>query len=72
MAMRARLNCNGRPIGIRLLEESALTIIATDVEGVATTQVVAPLDLDDGDDFEHKFLVPQRLASITFKLLAVC
>ncbi len=68
LAIRARLNCNGRPISIKLLEEPLLTITATDVEGIATTQVVSSLDLDDGDDFVHKFLVPQRLASLAFQL----
>ena len=68
MAIRTRLNCNGRPISIKLLEEPSLTIVATDVDGIATTQVVSGLDLDDGDDFVHKFLVPQRLASLSFQL----
>ncbi len=71
MAVRVRLSCNGRPVSIELLEEPALTIVATDVDGVATTQVVGSLDLDDGDDLEHKFVVPQRLASISFKLSGV-
>ena len=68
LAIRTRLNCNGRPISIKLLEEPSLTITATDVDGIATTQVVSSLDLDDGDDFVHKFLVPQRLASLSFQL----
>lgn len=68
IAIRARLNCNGRPISIKLLEEPSLTIVAKDIEGVATTQVVGGLDLDDGDEFVHKFLVPQRLASLSFEL----
>ena len=68
MAIRTRLNCNGRPISIKLLEEPSLTITATDVDGIATTQVVGSLDLDDGDDFVHKFLVPQRLARLSFQL----
>jgi hypothetical protein len=68
LAIRTRLNCNGRPISIKLLEEPSLTITATDVEGIATTQVVSGLSLDDGDDFVHKFLVPQRLSSLSFQL----
>lgn len=68
LAIRTRLNCNGRPISIKLLEEPSLTITATDVEGIATTQVVSSLNLDDGDDFVHKFLVPQRLSSLSFQL----
>ncbi len=68
MAVRIRLSCNGRPVSIELLEDATLTVVATDVDGVATSQVVGSLDLDDGDDLEHKFLVPQRLASVSFKL----
>ena len=68
MAIRTRLNCNGRPISIKLLEEPSLTIVATDIDGIATTQVVGGLDLDDGDEFVHKFLVPQRLANLSFQL----
>ncbi|MDX1927043.1 MAG: hypothetical protein SFV81_11025 [Pirellulaceae bacterium] len=68
LAIRTRLNCNGRPISIELLEEPSLTITATDVEGIATSQVVSGLNLDDGDDFVHKFLVPQRLSRLSFQL----
>lgn len=68
VAIRARLSCNGRPISIKLLEEPTLTLVATDLDGVATTQVVNALDLDDGDDLIHAFLVPQRLANVSLQL----
>ena len=68
LAIRARLNCNGRPISIQLLEGAKLTIVATDLDGVATTQVINELDLDDGDDFVHRFLVPQRLATLSLEI----
>lgn len=68
LAIRTRLNCNDRPISIKLLEETSLTITATDIDGIATTQVISSLNLDDGDDFVHKFLVPQRLATLAFQL----
>ncbi len=68
VAIRTRLQCNGRPISIQLLEEPSLTIVATNLDGIATTQVVGKLDLDDGDDLVHKFLVPQRLARLSLTL----
>lgn len=68
VAIRARLSCNGRPISVRLLEEAKLTIVATDVDGIATTQVVESLDLDDGDELVHRFLVPQRLTNLSFTI----
>ncbi len=68
VAINARLTCNGRPISIRLLEEPVLTVSATDSEGISTTQTIASLDLDDGDELVHSFLVPQRLASLNISL----
>lgn len=68
IAIRSRLTCNSRPISIKLLEQPQLTIVATDVEGVSSTQTVGSLDLEDGDELVHKFLVPQRLASLSITL----
>ncbi len=68
IAIRARLSCNGRPISVRLLEDAQLTIVATDADGIATTQSVESLDLDDGDELVHRFLVPPRLTSLNFTL----
>ncbi len=68
VAIRARLSCNGRPVSLQLLEQAQLTIVATDLEGISTTQTVAALDLADGDELVHSFLVPQRLASLSLTL----
>jgi hypothetical protein len=68
LAIRARLTCNGRPISLKLLEQAQLSIVATDADGVSSTQVVESLDLDDGDEWVHSFLVPQRLAQLSMTL----
>ncbi len=68
VAIRSRLSCNGRPVSLQLLEQAQLTIVATDIEGISTTQTVAGLDLADGDELVHSFLVPQRLSQLSLTL----
>jgi hypothetical protein len=68
VAIRPRLTCNGRPISIRLLTAASLTIQATDSEGISSTQSIDKLDLDDGDELVHSFLVPQRLSQLKLTL----
>ncbi|MEO8272225.1 MAG: hypothetical protein ABI557_21115, partial [Aureliella sp.] len=68
LAIRARLNCNGRPISLQLLEQAQMSIVATDADGVSSTQVIESLDLDDGDEWVHSFLVPQRLTQLSMTL----
>ena len=66
--VRAQLQCAGRPISLKLLEKPQLTILATDLDGLPTTQTTGDLGLSDSGELIHKFLVPQRLANIQFKL----
>lgn len=68
LAIRARLTCNGRPISVRLLEQIKLSIVATDADGVSSTQVIESLELDDSDELVHSFLVPQRLTQLSLAL----
>lgn len=68
VAIHKRLTCNGVPISIKLLEEPTLTITATDADGIETSQTVGELELDDGDELLHSFLVPQRMRNISFVL----
>ncbi len=68
MAVRTRLTCNGHPVSIKLLEHPSLKIVATDFDGISTTQVVNALELTDSDEFVHKFLVPSRLRQVAFEL----
>lgn len=66
--VRAQLQCSGRPMSLKLLEKPQLTISATDLDGLPTTQTTGDLELNDSGELVHKFLVPQRLANIEFKL----
>jgi hypothetical protein len=68
IAIRARLTCNQRPISLQLLQQAKLTIVAEDTDGIATTQTVHELELRDGEELLHSFLVPQRLAKLSFAL----
>ncbi len=65
--VRAQLQCTGRPVSLKLLEKTQLTISATDLDGLPTTQTTE-LVLSDSGEVVHKFLVPQRLTNIEFKL----
>ncbi len=66
--VRAQLQCTGRPVSLKLLEKPQLTISATDLDGLPTSQTIGDLALNDSGELIHKFLVPQRLAKIEFKL----
>ncbi len=66
--INTRLNCNDRPVNIGLLEDASLTITAVDMDGIETSQTIDQLNLEDGDEFVHSFLVPQRLALLRFQL----
>lgn len=68
IAVHTRLTCNGHPISIQLLEDPQLKITATDADGISTSQSVGQLELTDGDELVHSFLVPQRLRSLSFQL----
>ena len=68
VAIHSQLTCNGTPISIQLLEEPSLSITATDADGIQTSQSIGGLDLEDGDELVHKFLVPQRLRSLQLQL----
>ncbi|MGN6546639.1 MAG: hypothetical protein ACTHK7_16410, partial [Aureliella sp.] len=68
--IRSRLTCNGRPVSLQLLEKPRLTITAVDMDGISTSQTSSDLKLGDAADLLHRFLVPQRLASIQFTLVA--
>ena len=68
LLVRSSLLCNGRPTSLRLLDKPQLTIAATDIDGIQTTQTTSDLKLNDVGELVHKFLVPQRLSSIQFTL----
>lgn len=70
IAMRPQLVCNGKPVSLDLLEETRLKIEAVDHDGIATTQIVEEVKLNDGVEYIHTLMVPQRLASLRCSLSA--
>ena len=68
VAIRPGLTVNGSPVSLKTLEDVRLTIISTNHDGVATSQVVPGVVLHEDRETTHEFLVPSRLASLRFEL----
>ncbi|MEZ6135956.1 MAG: hypothetical protein R3C53_13725 [Pirellulaceae bacterium] len=68
VVVNARLTVNQVPVSIELLDNAKLTVVATDSDGIETSQHVGSLELSDSDEFVHNFLVPQRLRRLRFEL----
>ncbi len=68
LLVRPSLRVDDRDVSLALLEEPALTITATDQDGVASTQVVRDVTLTAQGELVHEFQVPDRLASLTVTL----
>ena len=66
--IRPSLLVNGRPVSLGLLESPKLTIQSVDLDGVPATKEVAEFELFEDRERAYEFLVPQRLASVTFTL----
>lgn len=70
LVIRPGLFVNGTPSSLSLLEEVKLTIQSTDLDGVPSAVEVPNFKLFEDRESIHEFQVPQRLASITFRLTA--
>ncbi|HQZ66510.1 MAG TPA: hypothetical protein PLY87_15575 [Planctomycetaceae bacterium] len=70
LLIRPGLTVNGTPISLKLLEDVKLTISSTDLDGVGSSVDVADFKLFEDRESVHEFQVPQRLASLTFRLTA--
>lgn len=68
VVVRPSLRLNGTPTSLRLLEEIKLTIVSTDLDGIASSQEIKDFKLFDDRESTHEFQVPARLASIAFTL----
>ena len=66
--VRPSLLVNGRPVSLELLESPKLTIQSVDLDGVPATKEVPEFVLFEDRERAYEFLVPQRLASVTFTL----
>ena len=64
VVIRPSLTVNGTPVALSLLEDLALTLVATDHDGVESVERIENLTLSEAGELEHSFLVPERLASL--------
>ncbi len=68
LVIRPTLRLGGAVLPIGLLENVRLTIAATDLDGVASTQTVTDFDLDPTGETVHRFQVPPRVREVTVRL----
>jgi hypothetical protein len=68
LLVQAYLTCNGHRTSIKLLDDAELVMTAVDLDGISTQHVVNKPELLDDVEYRHQFLVPQRLASLSFTL----
>ena len=70
LIVRAGVTMNGAPVSVKMLEETRLTIVSTNLDGIASTQEVSDFPLFEDRESTHEIHVPPRLASLTFTLNA--
>jgi hypothetical protein len=68
--VRPGLKINGIPVSLKLLEEIKLRIIATDLDGIATSTEVPNFKVFEDREATYEFRVPARLANVHFTLEA--
>ena len=68
LLVRPQLRLSNHPIPLQLLTDPVLTIVATDLEGLATTQEVRELELSNRGELVHEFRVPPNLLSLSVTL----
>jgi hypothetical protein len=66
--VRPQLRLGDQDVPLQLLVDPVLTVVATDHDGVATTQEVRDLKLVDERELVHEIQVPERLASLAVSL----
>ncbi len=70
LLVRPGLMVNERRSSVKSLEDVRLQVTSRDMDGVESTQTVAPFELYDEQESVHAFRVPPRLASLSFTLTA--
>lgn len=68
LVIRPTLRLGSAVLPVGLLENVRLTIAATDLDGVASTQVVPDFELDATGGTVHRFQVPPRVREVTVRL----
>lgn len=70
LIIRPMLRIGDRAIVVALLEDVRLVITSTDLDGVSSSKEVPDIKLFEDRESSYEFLVPPRLATITFELKA--
>lgn len=70
LLVRPDFRVNGVAAPLEVLEEVKLTITSTNLEGVSTTQEIPGFELHAKKESEHRFAVPPRLATLSYRLEA--
>jgi 5-hydroxyisourate hydrolase-like protein (transthyretin family) len=70
LIVRPGLYLNGQPISIKLLEDVRLRIVATDLDGIATSTEIPEFKLFEDRESIHEFRVPPRLARLNVTVTA--
>jgi len=68
LLVRPELLLADRPLALSLLQEPVLTLVATDLDGLSTTQEVRGLALVDERELVHELGVPERLTTLAVGL----
>jgi len=66
--LRPRLRVDGHDVSLKLLTAPVLTLVATDIDGIATTQDVRDPAFVDERELAHEIDVPERLVSLQVSL----
>ena len=62
--VRPQLQLDGHEVALELLQQRVLVVIATDLDGLQTTQEVRDPQLVDERELVHEITVPERLQSL--------
>ena len=68
LLVRPDFRINGVAAPLEILQEVKLTITSANLEGVTTTQEVPGFELHSDRESVHRFAVPPRLLTLTFRL----
>ena len=66
--VRPRLSVAGRALPLRVLEQPVLQVVATDLDGLTTTQEYRDLALTTDGEFVQELAVPERLTILSATL----
>ncbi|MEM7387150.1 MAG: hypothetical protein AAF514_19600, partial [Verrucomicrobiota bacterium] len=68
LLIRPGLTIGGMPVSLDLFKETTLTLRATNLDGIETTQEIRDFKLSESEEAIHRFNVPDRTRSINFIL----